>query len=164
MTVTLRETHAGDSPFLMEMLYEAVYWRSIAEGSNPPMEESVAVSDIRKAVDGLGGRVGDVGVVALVDGVAAGAAWCRFWTQENHIRGYIDDAIPVLIIAVHRDFRRQGIGQRMIARLVDDAARQDIPKMSLMVSKDNHAVRLYEKCGFRHYADQEDSMLMLRET
>ncbi len=34
--------------------------------------------------------------------------------------------------------------------------------MSLMVSKNNHAIDLYRKCGFQEYAEKGDSLLMIR--
>ena len=111
----------------------------------------------------MGDRQGDAGVVALVDSVQAGAAWYRFWTNDNSIRGHIREGIPTLILAIHRDFRRQGLGRRLLARLIEHAAQQAIVQLSLMVSKDNPALRLYLACGFEIYADEDDSLLMLRD-
>ena len=51
----------------------------------------------------------------------------------------------------------------MIDWLIDHASKQNIQKVSLMVSKDNHAIKLYRKCGFIEYADKGDSLLMLRK-
>jgi len=163
MTMKLRPIEPADAPFLREMLYEAVYWRSIATGTAPPMDEALADPDVRRAVDDLGDWDGDAAVVAVVRGKRAGAAWYRFWTDDNHIRGHIEEGIPALVIAVHRNYRRRGVGQKLIEWLLDHAAEQGVAKMSLMVSKDNHALRLYETCGFRHHADCGDSVLMLRE-
>ncbi|MBK9209078.1 MAG: GNAT family N-acetyltransferase [Anaerolineales bacterium] len=67
-------------------------------------------------------------------------------------------------MAVHENYRRQGIGVKMIEWLIDCASKSNIQKLSLMVSKDNHAIRLYQKCGFLEYADKDDSLLMLRRT
>jgi len=163
MTMKLRPVEPADTPFLREMLYEAVYWRAIANDTAPPLDEALADPDVRKAVDDLGDWDGDAAVVAVIDGERAGAAWVRFWTDDNHIRGHIEEGIPTLVIAVHRDHRRRGVGQKLIEWLLDHAAEQGVAKMSLMVSKDNHALRLYEKCGFQLHADEGDSVLMLRE-
>jgi ribosomal protein S18 acetylase RimI-like enzyme len=163
MTLHLREVDSSDISFLREMLYEGVYWRSIADGTNPPFEEALADSNVSKALDGLGERDGDAAVIAFADGIRAGAAWYRFWTKDNHIRGYIEEGIPALVIAVHRDSRRQGIGQQLIEWLTGHAAKHNSAQMSLMVSKDNHAIHLYKKCGFREVSNEGDSVLMLRE-
>jgi len=52
----------------------------------------------------------------------------------------------------------------MMILLLEYASQHYIEKLSLMVSKDNHALKLYWKCGFREYADAGDSLLMLCST
>ena len=159
----LRQSEPSDMPFLREMLYEGVYWRAIANATNPPFEEGLTASGVRNALVNWGEREGDVAVVALVDSHRAGAAWYRFYTDDNSIRGYIDDTIPALVMAVHKDYRRQGIGKHLIEWLIDYASTHNIQQISLMVSKDNHAIHLYRKCGFHDYADRGDSLVMLRK-
>ena len=159
-----RASRDADLPFLREMLYEAVFWRAIADGTNPPFEEALADPEVGKALVHWGERDGDTAVVALVDSVPAGAAWYRFFREDNHIRGYLRATTPTVVMAVHRDFRRQGIGQRMLEGLIGQASRHGIPEMSLMVSRDNHALKLYRKCGFLEYADAGDSLMMVRNT
>jgi ribosomal protein S18 acetylase RimI-like enzyme len=138
------------------MEYEAIYWRALAQGNAPSFEA------VNNASADWGERDGDVAVVALVESIPAGAAWYRFYTDDNCIRGYIEDTIPVVVIAVQRDYRRQGIGKHLLEWLIDHASTHNIHKISLMVSKDNHALHLYRKCGFLDYADTGDSLLMLR--
>ena len=161
MSLLLRQMEFDDAPFLRQMLYEAVYWRSIAGGDPPPLDEALPNPGIGKAVDDLGSWEGDVGVVAMLDSVQAGAAWCRFWTDDNYIRGHIQEGVPTLILAVHKNFRQQGIGRQLLEWLVERLAQQSINQMSLMVSKDNHALHLYQQSGFKIHADEGDSLLML---
>ena len=142
------------------MLYEAVFWR--ASVNKPSFEEGLATPDVSKALADWGEKDGDTAVVAVVNSIPAGAAWYRFYTDDNFIRGYIEETIPVLVIAVHRGYRHQGIGGKMIEWLIDHASKHNIQKISLMVSKDNHAIHLYRKCGFLEYADKGDSLLMVR--
>ncbi len=162
MTIRLRQSAPSDMPFLREMLYEGVYWRAIANATNPPFEEGLTPSGVNNALVNWGERERDIAVVALVDSHFAGAAWYRFYTDDNSIRGYIEDTIPALVIAVHRDYRRRGIGKQLIEWLIDHASTHHIHQISLMVSKDNHAIHLYRTCGFLDYADRGDSLLMLR--
>ena len=163
MNIQLRESETSDMPFLREMLYEAVYWRAIANATNPPFEEGLTAPGVRNDLVNWGEREGDIAVVARVDSHRAGVAWYRFYTDDNPIRGYIDDTIPVVVIAVRKAYRRQGIGGKMMNWLIDHASRHNIHALSLMVSKDNHAIRLYTRCGFLEYADTGDSFLMRRE-
>jgi ribosomal protein S18 acetylase RimI-like enzyme len=162
MNIILRKSEHPDIPFLKEMLYESVFWRSIASANGPQFEEGLADPEVSKALTNWEERDGDIAVIALVDSNPAGAAWFRFYNDDNFIRGYIEETIPALVIAVHRDYRRQGIGEKMIDWLIDHASKHNIQKISLMVSKDNHAINLYRKCGFLDYADTGDSLLMLR--
>jgi ribosomal protein S18 acetylase RimI-like enzyme len=161
MTIVLRESQPSDVPFLKEMLYEAVFWRATA--NRPSFEEGLAYPDVRKSLAGWGERDGDVGVVATMDSIPVGAAWFRFWTDDNFTRGYVDESTPVLVIAVHGDYRHQGIGGSMMEWLIDYAAKHGVPRISLSVSKDNYALNLYRQRGFVEHADIEDGFIMVRE-
>ena len=68
---------------------------------------------------------------------------------------------PVLAIAVHRDYRHQGIGRKMIEWLIDYAPKHAIQKISLAVSKDNYAINLYRQLGFQEYVDKGDTYIMV---
>jgi ribosomal protein S18 acetylase RimI-like enzyme len=142
------------------MLYEAVFWR--ASENKPALEEGLACPDVSKALANWGERDGDTAVLATVNSTPIGAAWYRFWTDDNFINGYIDETTPVLVIAVHRDYRGQGIGSSMIEWLIDHASKYAIQKISLSVSKDNYAINLYKGQGFQEYADKGDMFLMVR--
>ena len=159
LKILLRKSRHSDLPFMREMLYEAVFWRP--NPNKPSFEEGLADPGVSNALVDWGERDGDIAVIALVDSIPAGAAWYRFYTNDNFIRGYIDETIPAIAIAVHKEYRRQGIGEKMIEWLIDHASKHNIQKISLMVSKDNHAINLYRKCGFLEYDDKGDSFLML---
>ncbi len=122
MNILLRESQHSDIPFLRKILYEAVFWR--ASAIKPSLEQGLAYPDVSKALADWGARDGDIAVVALVNSIPAGAAWYRYYTDDNFIRGYIDEITPVLVIGVHRDYRRQGIGGEMIEWLIDYASKQ----------------------------------------
>ena len=162
MNICLRKSKPSDIQFMREMLYEAVFWRP--NPNKPSFEEGLTDPGVSNAIVDWGEREADASVIALVGSIPAGAAWYRFYTDDNFIRGYIEETIPVLVIAVHKDYRRQRIGEKMIEWLIDHASKRNIQKLSLMVSKDNHAIRLYRKCGFQEYSDKGDSLLMLRKT
>ncbi len=162
MAFLLRVATRDDLPFLREMLYEAVYWRSISQKSNPPFDEGLSAPGVGTALEDWGKREGDTAVIAILDSVPVGAAWYRFHTTSNAIRGYIDEVTPVLVLAVARDHRRCGIGTRLLARLIEQASQQGVNRLSLMVSNDNHAYGLYKKLGFGVHANIESSRLMVR--
>lgn len=82
-------------------------------------------------------REGDTAVIATIDSIPVGAAWYRYWTDDNFILGYIEESMPVVVIAVEKEHRRQGLGKEMLEWLIDAAARQSIQRISLSVSEDN---------------------------
>ena len=161
MNILLRDSQHSDIPFLRKMLYEAVFWRATA--NKPSFEEGVAYPEVSKALADWGERDGDTAVVATINSIPVGAAWYRYWTDDNFIRGYIEEITPVIVIGVQREYRHQGIGGKMIEWLIDYASKHSIQKISLMVSKDNHAIKLYRQCGFLEYADKGDAFLMVRK-
>ena len=161
MGFILRESQQSDFPFLTEMLYEAVFWRDAV--NKPSLEEGLAYRDVKKALADWGKRDGDTAVVALVNSTPAGAAWYRFWNDDNFDRGYVDENTPVLAIGVHHDYRHQGIGTKLIGWLIDYASKHAIQRISLSVSKDNYAINLYRQQGFLEYADKGDSFILVRE-
>ncbi len=65
-----------------------------------------------------------------------------------------DDATILASIYVVPDQRRSGIGERLLARFVDDAKAQGFGKLLLGVKPDNPARHLYEKAGFIHTHDK----------
>lgn len=161
MTVLLREAQQSDIPFLQRMHYEAVFWR--AGPGRPSFEEALAHPELSNAVADWGERDGDTAVIATVDSSPVGAACYRYWTKSNFINGYLDDRTPVLVIGVHDDYRRQGIGTLMIEWLIDRASRQAIQQLSLNVAKDNHALNLYRQQGFLEHTDNGNALLMVRK-
>ena len=71
-------------------------------------------------------------------------------------------------IAVHPDFRGQGLGKKMMVRLLEDARAEGMEKMTLEVRTGNTAAHnLYLHLGFvetcrrpRFYEDQDEAILM----
>jgi ribosomal-protein-alanine N-acetyltransferase len=81
----------------------------------------------------------------------------------------IMDEAHIGTIAVHPDYRRQQIGERLMRQALDELIREEIIKVFLEVRRSNEAARtLYAKLGFiedgvrkRYYKDnQEDAILM----
>ena len=143
------------------MLYEAVFWR--ASVNKPSFEEGLATPDVNKSLADWGKRDGDTGVVAAIDSIPIGAAWFRYWTDDNFINGYVNENTPVVVIGVQREYRHQGAGKKMIAWLIDNAAKHAIQRLSLSVSKDNYALHLYRQQGFLEYLDNGDQLILLRK-
>lgn len=93
------------------------------------------------------GRDSDIGVVGMVGGEPAGAAWMRLITGGKGL-AYIDDATPQLGIGLLPAFQHRGFGGPLLLAALD-AARARYRQVSLSVHPQNPAKRLYERCGFR---------------
>ena len=156
----IRLIERTDMAFLRAMLFEAVYWRSQAH--RPSIDEGLADPELAKLLEGWGTRRGDTGVVALAgDARRLGAAWYRFWTDSCHYYGYIDPTIPEVAIGVLPAARRQGIGRALLDALIAQARSDGLPALSLSVDRDNGALKLYERVGFRPVATLQNSFTML---
>ncbi|WP_265446400.1 ribosomal protein S18-alanine N-acetyltransferase [Acetivibrio straminisolvens] len=101
-------------------------------------------------------------ITAKIKGKAIGYAGMWKIFDEGHITN----------IAVHPEYRENGVGSRLVEKLVSIAKEQGIVKMTLEVRKSNAAAQsLYFKYGFReqgcrkgYYSDNgEDAIIMWKE-
>ena len=139
------------------MLYHAIH---VNEGDPPPPRDIVQQPALAQYVSGWG-RADDLGFVAedAASGEPVGAAWLRRWQGNERGYGYVDDATPELTIAVLPGHRGRGAGSQLMAALID-AARERYRALSLSVSPDNPARRLYERLGFVAVGERSGSLVM----
>lgn len=138
---TTRSAGKTDERFLWQMLAELAY--------EPTVQDVKANPVVAKYVEGWDGDYDDLGFVAeSSDGELLGAAWQRLFTSEDKGFGYVDDQTPELVMAVLPEHRYGGIGAELLERLLYEAARRSYPAVSLSVSTDNPALRLYKREGF----------------
>jgi ribosomal-protein-alanine N-acetyltransferase len=93
---------------------------------------------------------------------------------DNNIIGYsgcwlILEELHITIMAVHPDFRRKKIGQRLLVKLLQEGKNNGAKWATLEVKASNlEAQRLYEKFGFTvkgrrkqyYQQDREDALIM----
>jgi len=154
----IREASPSDETFLREMLYHSLY---VPEGSAPFDLGVLRHPEIAKYVDGWG-RPGDLGVIAKdseSDG-NIGAAWMRLFSGSAKGYGFVADDIPELAMAVLPGYRGCGVGTALLKRLLEDARKYEA--VSLSVSIDNPARRLYERFGFEPVGTSGSSLTMLK--
>ena len=141
----IRPAEPSDEPFLLEMLYQSLY---VEEGCEPHPREVLLLPHIARYVKGWG-RAGDLGVIAFeaAMGREVGAAWCRLSQGDDMGFAYLDGETPKLGNALLPEHRGRGVGTALLERLLSEAGRQ-FRAVSLSVSSNNPAVRLYERFGF----------------
>ena len=138
----------ADPNFLVEMLYEAVYWRDDGEEERPPLDAMIADPANARYVEHWG-RAGDLAVMALDrQEEAIGAAWCRCFPRDAPGYGFVAPEVPELAIAVFPEFRGHGVGSLLLGALVARTQVAGAPGLSLSVARDNPARALYERNGF----------------
>jgi ribosomal protein S18 acetylase RimI-like enzyme len=145
MRYRIRPLTNEDEPFLWEMLYQALY---VPAGEPPFPPEIVRQPEISRYVAGWG-RADDAGFVALLEESfePVGAVWIRLLKGADKGYGYVDDATPELTIALRPAARGQGVGTQLLLSMLA-AARDKYSALSLSVSVENPARRLYQRLGF----------------
>jgi ribosomal-protein-alanine N-acetyltransferase len=90
--------------------------------------------------------------------------------EENRVVGYIGiekilDEVHIINMAVDPEYRKQGIGKRLMQHILND---EEVFFLEVRVSNEN-AKKIYENYGFKvinirkgYYADGEDANVMRR--
>ena len=142
---SLRPVGPNDEAFLREALYGAAFW---GEGEHPPPDQALRDPTLRRYVEGWG-REGDAGMVAVgEDDRPIGACWIRRFPADARGYGFIAPEVPELSVYVSLERRGLGIGGRLLQAVLERAAAEGCPAVSLSVSSDNPAMRLYARHGF----------------
>lgn len=151
--MTIRPLRDSETAMLEEFLYEAIYR---PDPSQPLSREVLRHPSLRIYIEGFGTRPDDRCLVAEVDGRVVGAAWCRCMRAFGHV----NDAIPELAVSLLPAWRGRGIGTRLIQALLHRLSEEGYPAISLSVQRENPAVRLYERLGFRICRQTDEEYLM----
>ncbi|MBC7920667.1 MAG: GNAT family N-acetyltransferase [Ferruginibacter sp.] len=142
------------------MLYQSLY---VPKDGAPFERNIVNQADIARYVKDWG-RADDSGFVAVDENDhLVGAVWLRLFKKEEKGFGYVDDKTPELGVAVSPEYRGKGIGTVLLSRLIK--ATEDIYEcISLSVTVENPALRLYQRLGFEAVAKCGDSITMKRKS
>jgi ribosomal protein S18 acetylase RimI-like enzyme len=156
MRYHIRALTSADQSFLWEMLYHSLY----VPGGNAPFPRSILDQPDIAAYVKDWGRKNDSGFAAIdVNSRPLGAIWLRTLSGGEKGFGYIDDRTPELGMAVLPEYRGQGIGTSLLAALLTTAA-ASYECISLSVSPQNPALRLYHRAGFETVGSSGDSITM----
>lgn len=144
----IREMKPEEYNFLEEFLYQAIF---IPEGFKEEIPRNIIYEDpkIYAAIDHFGGKPDDYAFVAEVDDIIVGVVWVGIRNEYGHI----DDETPSFSISLLKDYRQQGIGTELMKCMLDFLKSKGYKKVSLGVNKENYAVRMYEKVGFKVIGD-----------
>lgn len=155
--VEIRPLRADEVPFLRDMLYAALAWNP--KRRLPPKALLLRLPQLTMFYKGWG-RPGDTGLVAEVDGRPVGLVWYRFFTEERHGEGFVDEATPEVAIAVVDGQRGGGIGTALMEAVHAHARANGVERISLSVDHDNPSKRLYERLGYVAVGPDDERMVV----
>lgn len=155
--IEIRDIRPDELHLLSDFLDEAVFQR---EGEPWLPKNIIDEPSIRVYIEGWG-RPDDLCLVALIDGKYAGAVWTRILSGDIKGYGYIDDFTPELAISLYKEYRGKGLGTSLMQAMLQKLKAANYLAVSLSVTKDNPAHRLYRKLGFHVAAETKDDYLMV---
>lgn len=90
-------------------------------------------------------------------GRVIGAVWTRIMDDYGHV----DDGTPSFAISLYKEYRGQRIGSQLLTKMLELLKFQGYKQASLSVQKENYAVKMYERVGFRKVAENDQEFIMV---
>ena len=150
----IREMTAGEYPLLENFLYEAIF---IPEGAEKPPRDIILNEELQIYIRDFGKWKDDHCLVADDGGKVVGACWVRIMDDYGHI----DDETPSFAISLFEEYRGLGIGTDLMRTMLELLKAKGYKRASLAVQKENYAVRMYRKVGFKVVDENAQEYIML---
>lgn len=149
----IRKIKKEEIDVLSDFLYEAIFQR---DENNLAPRDIIKKPELSVYIDDFG-QEDDNCLVAVCDGKIVGAVWTRI------IKGYgsVNDNTPEFAISLYKDYRGKGIGTNMMLEMIELLRTKGYKQTSLAVQKDNYALRMYKKVGFKIIEELEEEFLMI---
>lgn len=156
--IIIREIKKNEIDKLEDMLYEAVYQ---PDKNNPIQRDVIKIPQVYAYIDKFGKFNDDYCFVADLNGRIIGAVWVRIITGKIKGFGNVDNKTPEFAISLLKKYRNQGIGTKMMNKMINYLQKSGYEQTSLSVQKENYAVKLYKKVGFEIVEENDEDYLML---
>lgn len=140
----IRPIRPEEYPLLKDFLYDAIF---VPEGAPIPPREIINRPELAVYIENFG-QPDDLCLMAESCGHIVGAVWTRILDGEIKGYGNIDSCTPEFAISVKKEFRRQGIGRKLMEEMIALLKSHGYKKVSLSVNKENYASEMYRKLGF----------------
>lgn len=153
MKYNIREMDTHEYPLLADFLYEAIFQR---DNSNLLPRAVIEEPSLQIYIENFGRMKDDYCLCAEVNKIIVGAVWVR------NINGFgnIGDDIPEFSISLYKKYRGYGIGTGLMKQMLKLLKSKGYKKASLAVQKDNYALRMYQKVGFKVIDENMDEFIM----
>lgn len=156
----IRELRENEYDKLEELLYEAIYQ---PDEDHPVSREVLKIPEVHAYIKDFGKRKDDYALIAESDEHIMGGVWVRILSEEVKGYGNIDSETPEFAISLFKEYRNKGIGTALMKAMIGHLKEKKYRRASLNVKKENYAVNLYKKVGFKIIGEDEQDYLMLLE-
>jgi ribosomal protein S18 acetylase RimI-like enzyme len=156
--IKIRALKPKEIPYLEDMLFQAIY---IPEGGQQLEKEIIFHPTLHHYIKDFG-RKKDFALVAEKDGKLVGAIWIRIFSEEQKGYGFVDAGTPELSMAIDSNFRNQGIGGQMLAKMLTKMNNLGHKQVSLSVDTRNFAFAMYQKFAFQVHEMSGNTAVMLK--
>ena len=156
--INIRPLFESEISLLETFLYECIF---IPDGVEPLPFEIIKKDEIWVYIKDFGKQKDDFCLVAEIADNVVGAVWVRILAGAIKGFGNIDNKTPEFAISVLKKFRNQGIGTKMMLKMIDYMKNKGYKQLSLAVQKANYATKMYQKLGFEIVKDIEPEYLMI---
>ncbi len=150
----IREIKENEYKILDNFLYEAIF---IPKGMDKPPREIINNEELQVYVKNFGDYHDDICLVALLDNKIIGACWTRIMNDYGHI----DNNTPSLAISLYEEYRGKKIGTKLMENMLQLLRKKGYKQISLSVQKDNYAVKMYQRVGFKILHENEQEYIMI---
>lgn len=153
MDCDIRPIKKDEIMLLTEFLYEAIFQK---DTQNLVPRTILQEPSIWIYIDKFGTKKDDHCLVAVYETYLVGAVWTRCINAFGHLK----DQIPEIAISVYPQYRGKGIGTKLMQEMLCLLRANGYSKVSLAVQKENYAIRMYEKVGFKVVCEKDEEYLM----
>lgn len=150
----IREIKENEYKILDDFLYEAIF---IPKGMKKPPREIINNEELQVYVKDFGNYKDDNCIIAELNKRIIGACWTRIMNDYGHI----DNNTPSFAISLYEEYRGKGIGTQLMETMLKLLKDKGYKKTSLAVQKDNYAVEMYRKVGFKIIDENEQEYIMV---
>lgn len=156
--IDIREIKVEEKPLLEDLLYEAIYQSDI---TYPIPKEVIKEPRVNIYIQDFGKKKDDYCLVIDLNNQIIGGVWVRILADEIKGYGNIDNKTPEFAISVYSEYRNKGIGVLLMRKMISYLTDNGYSQTSLSVQKENYAVKMYKKLGFKIIEEDDEDYLML---
>lgn len=153
MDYQIREIKESEHQILPNFLYEAIF---IPEGTEKPSKSIIEQPELQVYVADFG-KEDDWCLAAEIKEKIVGAVWVRIMNDYGHI----DDETPSLAISLYEEYRNLGLGTALMKEMLQFLKDKGYKQISLSVQKENFAVGMYRKLGFKAVSENDEEYIMV---